>query len=296
MLSRQERLKIGQNLFEKGVPCREIALEIGYSRRTIEDSASRWGWRRKTLPCRHCGSPVPAKSNRGNPRRCESCRLTYNREKAARRRNERPDILKSERQAYKAKLHATGKRKPQSWHIDEVRKRRQQRRLNPLVQRARYISFGELPITRAGALAILQATLRKLLKTRCETEGISVDTVEYRARYAVDPAFRERERMRTSGKRWGNRAEGRDDGSLTAPVIRTLFAAAKKCPYCWQPMRSRDKTLDHKDPLSRGGWHSAGNVLVCCLRCNSRKHDRPWSEWLQMIPEPCAAALRSVPE
>jgi 5-methylcytosine-specific restriction endonuclease McrA len=98
-------------------------------------------------------------------------------------------------------------------------------------------------------------------------------------------------RENVSGKRWADRAQGRDDGSLTQAVVRALFSAATKCPYCWQPMRSKDKSLDHKQPLSRGGWHSVTNVIVCCLRCNSRKHGRPWTEWLAMIPAPCASAL-----
>lgn len=165
------------------------------------------------------------------------------------------------------------------------------RREKPEVQLGRYRHFGEQPTTVEGALAILQATLRKLLVTRCERDGLKLDTIEYRVRYARDPEFRDRERKRTSGKRWGNRADGRDDGSLTAPVIRQLFAKARKCPYCWQPMHSRDKSLDHMEPLSRGGWHSLANVRVCCLRCNSRKGDTPYREWLKRIPEPCAREL-----
>ena len=175
-LSRKDRLELGRAMFETGKSCAEIAKVIGYSETTLWVATTKWGWRRKTLPCRHCGVPVPARSNRANPRRCADCRLAYVRENV-------------------------------------------------------------------------------------------------------------------SGKRWTERADGRDDGSLTKAVVRSLFATAKKCPYCWQPMRSNDKSLDHKEPLSRGGWHSIGNVLVCCIRCNSRKHGRAWTEWLTMIPEPCAKAL-----
>jgi len=131
-----------------------------------------------------------------------------------------------------------------------------------------------------------------LLVQRAAEDGVSLWTIKYRHKYATDESFRERERLRTSGKRWGNRADGRDDGTLTKETVRRLFAKAKTCPYCWQPMKSQDKSLDHMEPLSRGGWHSVRNVLVCCIRCNSRKHDTPWEEWIVKIPAACEKALR----
>lgn len=193
----------------------------------------------------------------------------------------------------KERQWARGVRKSRADIAADGAERESERLRRPDVQRGRFISFGEKPATREGALAILQATLGKLLAVRCEAEGVIRDSVEYRAKYNVDEAFRERERLRASGKRWGNRLrDGKDDGSLTKEAVRRLFARAKKCPYCWQPMKSQDKSLDHMHPLSLGGDHSAGNVLVCCRRCNSKKHDTPFDVWLTKIPAPCARALK----
>jgi|GEM_PF-2451045 len=283
-----------QQLFESGATCREIGSRVGVAEKTVMQEASSQGWQRCAPRCYKCNAEVPLskKRNSADRRVCRPCEVQYYREKAKRRKDQFPEDVKRYRQAYKAKLHASGKRKPMSLLQYEYAGRRESRRQRADVQRGRYMTFGEPPINQAGALAILQATLRKLLATRCEGQGLKLDSVEYRARYNADPAFRERERLRTSGKRWGNRADGRDDGTLTKDAVRRLFAKAKKCPYCWQPMKSQDKSLDHMEPLSLGGWHSLNNVLVCCRRCNSRKSDSPWIEWLGKIPAACEKALR----
>ncbi len=44
------------------------------------------------------------------------------------------------------------------------------------------------------------------------------------------------------------------------------------CAYC---LRSDLKlTVDHVVPVSRGGDHTAENVVPACIGCNSRKNDR----------------------
>lgn len=69
------------------------------------------------------------------------------------------------------------------------------------------------------------------------------------------------------------------DGTLTTEAVVALFAAAADCPYCSMMMRSRDKSLDHKIPLSRGGLHGISNVTICCKRCNTSKGVKLLSEW-----------------
>ncbi len=106
--------------------------------------------------------------------------------------------------------------------------------------------------------------------------GISESSVSYRRRYEGDPVFRERERLRTRDQKLkvsGAKAAA-SDGSLTPKALVSLFAKAKRCAYCNKRMASRDKSLDHITPLSRGGMHSVLNAVVCCKRCNSRKHAR----------------------
>lgn len=47
------------------------------------------------------------------------------------------------------------------------------------------------------------------------------------------------------------------------------------CAYCGKPGKM---TMDHVVPLSRGGTHTASNVVPACRSCNCRKHDRLLSE------------------
>jgi 5-methylcytosine-specific restriction endonuclease McrA len=79
------------------------------------------------------------------------------------------------------------------------------------------------------------------------------------------------------------RAATQSDGTLTPSVVRQLFADACMCPYCAMPIDEGEKTLDHKEPLSRGGAHSISNVLICCRRCNAEKHNKQWVDWLIFI-------------
>jgi 5-methylcytosine-specific restriction endonuclease McrA len=146
--------------------------------------------------------------------------------------------------------------------------------------------IGPKPPKRAPSEAAVRTRLVRQLRTvlghvfraRCEAEGLKPDTVEYRVRYNTDAAFRAKEVAR----RWQRKERDRSlvgDGTLTPTVVRGLFAGATACAYCERPMRSREKSLDHVIPLSRGGGHSTTNVVVCCRSCNSRKHARTPEEW-----------------
>lgn len=279
-----------RGMYETGAMCRDIGTTLGVEESTVLATARRFGWTRKTANCYKCGAVVVAQSNRGNKRRCAECRAANVRHRKQIRAA--AGIIREARLAAKRKAWGRGERTP--IHIFRARSAPKATRApSPQSEVSSYRKHGTRPTTREGALEILKRTLTRLLDQRCTAEGVKRDTIEYRAKYAVNAEFREREQKRTSGKRWGNRADGRDDGTLTREVVRRLFARAKQCPYCWHPMTSKDKSLDHMEPLSRGGWHSATNVLVCCRRCNSRKHDTPYAEWLTKIPVPCERALRT---
>jgi 5-methylcytosine-specific restriction endonuclease McrA len=96
-------------------------------------------------------------------------------------------------------------------------------------------------------------------------------------RYHSDPLWREQQRLRARDKKLRTQIgrEAASDGSLTPKAMVALFAAAKCCPFCRKRMKSQDKSLDHIVPLSKGGAHSILNALVCCKRCNAKKHARP---------------------
>jgi HNH endonuclease len=121
-----------------------------------------------------------------------------------------------------------------------------------------------------------------------------------RKKYADDP---EGERLRAirykhahpdKVAKWkgtrGRLAAQQSDGTLTAASVGRLFAAARTCPYCGCKYNAKaksfaSKSLDHLDPLSRGGVHGISNVAICCRRCNIRKNRHSFEEWIAMLPE-----------
>jgi 5-methylcytosine-specific restriction endonuclease McrA len=57
------------------------------------------------------------------------------------------------------------------------------------------------------------------------------------------------------------------------------------CQYCGS---TRNLTLDHVIPRSKGGKHSWDNVVIACERCNAKKGDR--------TPEQAGMPLRTQPK
>lgn len=51
-----------------------------------------------------------------------------------------------------------------------------------------------------------------------------------------------------------------------------------KCFYCGK--KARPVTQDHLVPISKGGGHVAGNVVVACTSCNSSKGTQDWKSFL----------------
>ena len=57
-----------------------------------------------------------------------------------------------------------------------------------------------------------------------------------------------------------------------------LFAG--RCAYCAKVAKL---TMDHIEPLSRGGAHDVANVVPACKSCNSRKCNLPLLRWLSIL-------------
>lgn len=56
-----------------------------------------------------------------------------------------------------------------------------------------------------------------------------------------------------------------------------------KCVYCGAT--NKPLTIDHIQPISKGGEHTASNIAPACKSCNSRK-------WNKLLPDPILAQLR----
>jgi 5-methylcytosine-specific restriction endonuclease McrA len=67
-----------------------------------------------------------------------------------------------------------------------------------------------------------------------------------------------------------SRIAAQSDGTATADFMNALYAE-EVCYYCLKTTPEKQRTADHKTPLSRGGPHSASNLVMACFKCNSKK-------------------------
>jgi 5-methylcytosine-specific restriction endonuclease McrA len=83
-------------------------------------------------------------------------------------------------------------------------------------------------------------------------------------------------KKRTQGMHWI-----RDEKRL-AIYLRDGMA----CIYCQASVEQETKlTLDHIKPYSKGGTNDAGNLVTCCLKCNSSRGTRPVSAFVEAVAE-----------
>ena len=82
-------------------------------------------------------------------------------------------------------------------------------------------------------------------------------------------------------ERYGEQVQRRRARKMQAP-INDLTAAqwqaikehyGHRCVYCGK--KQERLTQDHLTPLSKGGNHTASNIVPACRSCNSRKHTGP---------------------
>ena len=63
--------------------------------------------------------------------------------------------------------------------------------------------------------------------------------------------------------------------------LAIYFRDHGRCVYC---ERSGKLTLDHLQPVSKGGRNHTSNLVTACLACNSARGDKPWREYAQRWP------------
>lgn len=69
-----------------------------------------------------------------------------------------------------------------------------------------------------------------------------------------------------------------NDGSVNDDVLIKIYSS-KKCLYCKKYIAQNKRTLDHLTPLARGGHHTASNVGMACVSCNSAKGKMTFDEF-----------------
>lgn len=78
-------------------------------------------------------------------------------------------------------------------------------------------------------------------------------------------------------------AKASSDGTVTTELLQELYST-ETCAYCSGSIEIEQRTIDHAIPLSRGGPHSADNLVMACKSCNcskSSKTPEEFTEWKQ---------------
>ena len=60
----------------------------------------------------------------------------------------------------------------------------------------------------------------------------------------------------------------------------TYAIKKKKCIYCDERLRIKNRTLDHRYPRATGGVSITNNLFPCCSKCNSKKSNMTHKEFL----------------
>lgn len=81
------------------------------------------------------------------------------------------------------------------------------------------------------------------------------------------------DKIQAQGQRRRAAKRGATRRDFTAAQWKAMQEAFDhRCAYCNKRCKGR-LTQDHITPISKGGQHTAFNIVPACLSCNSRKHD-----------------------
>jgi hypothetical protein len=71
-----------------------------------------------------------------------------------------------------------------------------------------------------------------------------------------------------------------------SPVVRTRIFERDgfRCVYCGRVLPPEELTVDHVQPVMRGGDGSDGNLVTACRSCNTRKGAAPAWAFLAQNP------------
>jgi 5-methylcytosine-specific restriction endonuclease McrA len=114
---------------------------------------------------------------------------------------------------------------------------------------------------------------RRSAYKRSTREPNDVAAASKRQRYARDPEpFQQRDRLRY---------EWLKSGDVTADELRSIWErGGGNCHYCGVAVvrprfyKGAPRGFDHVISRTRGGQHTASNIVVCCQPCNAKKGNR----------------------
>lgn len=149
------------------------------------------------------------------------------------------------------------------------------------------------PCTNASNVNSYERNKEKVL----ERQRIARSTPEHQARLRKYlehylPANRDKYAERSAKRRALMRDALVDEG-ITVKALRAKHG--DECMFCGVTMlfngqakgnlNPRLATIEHLQPLSRGGKHSWDNTTLCCHRCNTSKNNKTVDEFMQYMRE-----------
>ena len=77
----------------------------------------------------------------------------------------------------------------------------------------------------------------------------------------------------------------RGTGDISYNDLFDLMTKNNTCYYCGKPIYilGKEKTIDHKNPTSKGGTNDLNNLVVCCRHCNFTKRDMNEKEYFEYM-------------
>jgi hypothetical protein len=75
-----------------------------------------------------------------------------------------------------------------------------------------------------------------------------------------------------------NKIKLASDGTITQYFVKEIYSI-ENCYYCKDFTPEKFRTLEHKQPLNKGGLHSSNNIVMSCLQCNCTKRDMTEEEF-----------------
>ncbi len=203
------------------------------------------------VKCRDCGHNKPKIKDK---RRCLDCIRGRAKEYAA-----RPDIKERTKQRRSTEA---GRAVLKAWRMSEKGR----------ATRANYKKTGKMIAYMAEYAKMKEQRIRRAEYAKTEKAR------QQRAAYAATPHGKAVDRHKAARRRAREKS-----GTATARDVRIFLESAIHCQYCQKPISGEDRTLDHIQPLSRGGLHSVENFAAACRSCNSRKNSMPPEEWLARL-------------
>ena len=70
------------------------------------------------------------------------------------------------------------------------------------------------------------------------------------------------------------------DGSVTPNFLDNIYST-ENCYYCRLFTEPKNRTLEHKIPLTKGGMHSSSNIVMACKACNFSKNNKTEEEFYE---------------